>query len=146
VAPAIDEHALARRVAGDVAAVRGDAVLADVERAEHGGVRCAVLIAVVDRVDQHRDAEDVGQQDELLTRRIRLVSGTRQKIDRGHPLVERQVDVAHERVQVLDQSGQQRARARIGGVRKALDDRLGELGIVERGHRIVLVRGLAGAG
>src|SRR5437868_1588352 len=47
----------------------------DVERAEHRRLGRPRRLAVVDRVDQHRDAERVGEEDELLALVVGLLAG-----------------------------------------------------------------------
>jgi hypothetical protein len=70
---------------------------------------------VVDGVDQHRDAERVRQQDELLAARVALVPGRREELDPRHPLRLGELGLAHEGVQVgirLAATSRKRASAR----------------------------------
>jgi hypothetical protein len=59
---------------------------------------------MIDGVDQHRHAERVGQEDELLTCRCAGLPGAGQEVDGALPLIERELNVAHESVQVLDKA------------------------------------------
>ena len=77
----------------------------------------SVRLRVVRRVDrdgQHREPEDVGEQDELLAAVVGDVPDAGQELDRLRPLLLGQPDVAGERVQVGDERLQDLARARIG--------------------------------
>jgi len=121
-------------------------VLADVKRTEHGGLGGAFAVAMVDRVDQHRDAEHVGQQDELLAGIGAFLPGAGQEIDGVVPLLEGQAGLAHVIVQRLHQFLEQEFRARIGGVVEALDDGLGQISLVELGHDAFALRFLVGLG
>ena len=69
-------------------------VLADIERPEHRGLGGAVALAMVDRIDQHRDPEHVGQQDELLPARRAFLAGPGQEIDRLLPFLEGEIGLA----------------------------------------------------
>jgi hypothetical protein len=61
---------------------------------------------VVDGLHQHRDAEHVGEQDELLPRAVALVAGGGEKRDRLRPLALGELDILDERVQVPNQRPQ----------------------------------------
>jgi hypothetical protein len=52
---ALHKHRFAGQIGGDIGAMRHRLVLADIERAEHGGLGRAVALAMVHRIDQHRD-------------------------------------------------------------------------------------------
>jgi hypothetical protein len=54
---------------------------------------------VGERVDQHREAERVRPEDELVALRVGDPAGGREHVDRGPPLVLGQSHLAHERVQ-----------------------------------------------
>ena len=109
-------------------------VLADIERAEYGGLGGALALPVVHGVDQHRDTEHVGEQDEFLADRRALLAGAGQEIDRIFPLFEREVGLADVLVQRLHQFLQQEFGPRIGGILKTADDGCGQFGFVELGH------------
>src|SRR4051812_17665177 len=84
-----------------------------VERPQHGGLRGRAAGAVVDRLHQHRDAQDVGQQDELLPHLVAHVPGAGEEVDREAPLLLGQLHLLDERVQMLDQRGQHPPQPRI---------------------------------
>ena len=81
----------------------------DVEGAEHRGGRGPVVEAVVQLHDQHGQAEDVGGEDELLALVVGHLTGARQPLDGGHPLVLGEPDLAGEVVQVPHQTGEDSA-------------------------------------
>ncbi len=117
----------------DVVAERADRRLHHVERAEHRRLGRDAELPVGDRLDQHRQPEDVRQQDELLPLVVALVPGPGEEVDRRLPLGDRQLDVAGERVQVPDERDQDLAQPRAGVRREGLDDCvsrgfLGEIG------------------
>ena len=101
---------------------------------------------VIDRVHQHRDAEDIRQQDELLPPVRAGMAGFGQELDGGEPFLLRRLDLLHGGVQVphdhrhdLGQSGV------LCGV-VAADHHLGAVGFGEvaffgcSGHRDFLQR------
>lgn len=92
----------------------------------------------VDRLDQHRDTEDVRQQDELLPRVRAGPPGRREEGDRLLPLRRRRLGLAHEGVQVAGEGGEQLAQARVGRAVEAVDDRLGDPGGEFGGHAPLL--------
>ena len=117
----------------DVVAEREDGRLDHVERAEHGRLGRDAELAVGDRLDQHRQAEDVRQQDELLPVVVALVAGAGEEVDRLLPLGDGQLDVAGERVQVLHERGEDLAQPWVRVRAEGLDDGvsrgfLGEIG------------------
>src|SRR5487761_813850 len=117
----------------DVVAKRADWRLHHVERAEHRRLGRDAELPVRDGLDQHRQPENVRQQDELLPLVVALVPGPGEEVDRLLPLGDRQLNVAGERVQVPHQRGQDLAQPRAGIRREGLDDCvsrgfLGEIG------------------
>jgi hypothetical protein len=64
---ALNEERLSRHAGRDVATQRQLRRVLDEEWAEHGRLRRAFRQTMVDRVDEHRGAEGVGQQNEFLT-------------------------------------------------------------------------------
>src|SRR4029079_14274489 len=84
-----------------------------VERTLHRGFGHALLRLVVDEIHQHRDAERVRYEDELLALVVAHVAGVGEEFDSRHPLVRRRAHFAHEGVQVLDQARHHFLEARI---------------------------------
>jgi hypothetical protein len=91
---------LARRSLGDVVAVAKARRAVDEERAEHRGRSRVGVLSVVAADDEHRQAQHVGQQDELLALVVGDVTRPGQEVDPGEPLVFGQVDFGGERVQM----------------------------------------------
>jgi hypothetical protein len=106
----------------DVVAERAGRRLHHVERAEHGRLGRDAELPVRDRLDQHRQPEDVGQQDELLPLVVGLLPHPGQEVDRLLPLRDRQLNVAGERVQVPHQRDQDLAEPRLRVGPQRLDD------------------------
>jgi hypothetical protein len=103
-------------------------------RPENGRLDRAAWRAVVDRVDQNRHAQRVGQEDEFLALfGARLAHGG-EEADRGHPLLLGQLDLAHEVVQMPDQRGHDGLEARIVAAGEPPDHRLGQGVFVELSH------------
>jgi hypothetical protein len=98
-----DEGRNARRALRHVAAVGNLGCVGDMEWSFDGGRRCAGLEAIVDRVDQHAHAHDVGKQDDFLPLLVGHLSAAGDEVDRLEPLGAGRLDVAHERMQMLDE-------------------------------------------
>ena len=96
--------------------------LDDVEGAQHGGLGRARRAAPVDRLHQHRDAEHIGQQDELLAHVGAFLPGGGEEGDRLFPLRDARLDVPDEAVQVPDQAGEHGAEPLVGRTGEAGDD------------------------
>jgi hypothetical protein len=88
----------------------------DEKGSEHRAFGRARRRAVVDRIDQHRQAQGVRQQDELLALVVALLSRGRQEADRGQPLGLRQLDFANEAVQMAHQGAHHLRQAGIAAV------------------------------
>ena len=71
---------------------------------------------LVDPVQQHAEAQDVGEQHHLLTRRGRYLADPFQEIHCGEPFFTGQTHIAGEIVQVLHQAHEHLAKAIIGRV------------------------------
>ena len=56
------------------------------------------------RIDEHGDAEDVGEEDELLAPGVADLAGAGQEVDAQAPLLLRQPHLADESVQVMDEA------------------------------------------
>ena len=105
------------------------------ERPENRRLGAAARHPARKRVDEHRDADRIRQQNEFLPHAVAFLPGRGEKLDAGHPFFRRQLHLADERVQVLDQAAEDRAQPRVWGRARAVDDRLGQ----PRG-RVVLVQ------
>lgn len=106
------------------------------ERPEHGRLGRALRLPAVDQLDEHRHAEHVGEQDELLPGLVRPLPGGGQEIDGGPPLVQGGLGLADEGVQVSHEAGQQLPQPRIRRAGEAGDDlvRRRVLGEVDGDH------------
>ncbi|EDN05732.1 conserved hypothetical protein [Histoplasma mississippiense (nom. inval.)] len=100
VAHAADnQQRLAGSVAREQAAIGDGGCVVRVERAEHGALGGAGGFRVVDGVDQQREAEDVGEEDELVALRGADLARLDEEGERGRPLGGRQAGFAGEVVQ-----------------------------------------------
>ena len=99
--------------------------LDDVEWTQHGRLRRTADAAVVDRLDQHRDTQDVGEQDQLLSLAGAPSPGIGEEIDGSLPLGPRQLDLLDEVVQMADQLGEHLPQSWIGCGTEALGHDLG---------------------
>src|ERR1700730_8559363 len=135
---ALHEHPLARLIGRDIGAVRHLLVFADIERTKHGGLGRAVTLAMVHRIDQHRNPEHVRQQDELLPCVGACLADAGQEIDGVAPLVEGEVGLAHIVVQRLHELFHQEFDTLVRRLLETADNGGGKFGIVELGHMAVL--------
>jgi len=94
--------------------------------------------AVAERHHQHRDAERVGEQDELLALVIAGLPDARQELDRGHPLIGLQIHLARQRVGVADNCRDDLLEPRVGIVGQAVEDRLRDIGNLVLCHGVSL--------
>lgn len=108
------QHGLAVGVArhGRAVAQRGGVVR--VERPQHGALGRAGGLGVVDAVDEQRQAQDVGQQDELVAHVAADLAGGDEEVYGGHPLLGAQARLARKIVQVRDEARHEVAQARVG--------------------------------
>ena len=111
----------ADRALRHVGAVRQFRRVLHVERPEDRGFGAALGLVLVQRDRQHRQAEHVGQQDELLTLVVALLAGRRQERDGALPFAFGQSVLAGEVVEVRDEAGHQLLQARIGRVGETID-------------------------
>src|SRR6478735_2042549 len=91
-------------------------------------------MVVIDRVDQHGNAERVGEQDELLPRAGAHLAGIGQEGDALGPFLLRWADLANEIVQVADECFADLLGAGIRRAGDALQYRLGDTVLVEVPH------------
>ena len=106
----------------------------DEERAEHRGLGRAFRHRMVDRIDQHGDAERVRQQDEFLALVVAHVAGAGQELDAVFPFLLGRPDLAHEGMEMTHQRLAHLLDARIGCACDALEHRVGNGGLVEVTH------------
>ncbi|MNG27265.1 hypothetical protein D3C84_1123630 [compost metagenome] len=82
---------------------------------------------MVDRIDQHRNAKGVRQQDEFLAHQaIALVPGVGQKTNAFDPLLFGQFDLADKRMQVAHQALHDLSVTRVGRIVEAVHCLLGD--------------------
>ena len=82
-------------------------------------------------IDEHRQPEGVGGEDELLALVVGDVAGAREEVDGGEPLLLGELDLAGEGVQVAHEGLQDLAQARIGRAVEAGLDGPGQVGVGE---------------
>jgi hypothetical protein len=81
------EKPLARYARRNVGAMRMLGRFVEVERAEYSGLGDARRRAVIDRIDQHGDAESIGQENEFLALVVAHPAGRREEVDRKSPFL-----------------------------------------------------------
>src|SRR6185437_9153080 len=86
------------------------------------------------RHHQHRDAERVGQEDELLPLVVALVAGGGQELDAAQPFGLAQLRLANEGVQVPYQRAQDLLQARVVAAFEAGEDRVRDVVFVDVSH------------
>ena len=84
-----------------------------VERPENRTVGAALARLLIDGVDQHRDAQHVGQQNELLPRGATALADLGEELNALHPFFKRRLGVFDEGVQMMDQLGHHLAQTRV---------------------------------
>src|SRR5208337_5495819 len=99
-----------------------------IERAEHCRIGQSRSGRVVHSVDQHRNPEDIGEQDELLAVLGAHLASLSEKLDRVSPLLVTERRLAEDRMQVPDQHLHHLAHARVRRGGNASDNILRELG------------------
>ena len=122
-----DEARNAGRALRHVAAMGDFRRIGNMERPLDRARRRAGVQAVVDRVHQHAHAEHVGHQDEFLAFAGAQMTGTGEEVDRREPLGVGRLDLAHERMQVLDGGAHDLPQPRVGNGGPALADDVGEV-------------------
>src|SRR3546814_3804778 len=95
--------------------------------------------AVVDRVDEHADAEDIRQQNIFLPLVVADLSRAGQIIDRIIPFLDRRSDLLYIGVQVPGEARQELLKPWVGGRLKAFYDRFGARLFVEISHLSILI-------
>jgi DNA-binding transcriptional LysR family regulator len=125
----------ARGAVGHVVALLVFGRALEVEGAEHRGLGAAGGLVVVHGDGQHRQAQHVRQQDELLALVVALLAGGREVLDALEPLGLGELHLAREGVQVLHQAGHDLVQARIGRVGEAREHGLRDVVLVQVAHR-----------
>ena len=145
--PAHVERRLARNAFADVAAERQVGRARPVERTldrRLGRRRRAAALAAGTRLrqrdDHHRQAERVGEEDELGALVGRDLAGAGQELQAGEPFLGLQIDLAGEGVHMLDQRRHDLAQPRIGRLGERVDDVLRQPLLVVLGHLRLLDR------
>ncbi|GHE41959.1 hypothetical protein GCM10017771_61450 [Streptomyces capitiformicae] len=93
------------------------------EGAEDGAL--GSLLGPVQSLDEHGDAQDVGEQDELLAGLVARVADGGEETDRGLPLLDRGFDVPYEGVEVAGQALHDLPQPLVLGLPEALHHRVG---------------------
>ena len=132
---ALHEHPLSRQIGRNIGAMRHQLVLADIERAEHRSLGGAVALAMVDRIDQHRNPEHVREQDELLPGRtcISARCGSENRSRSSHSSKVRSVLRTKSCSDFTSSCSRNLARGS-GVSSKAADNGGGKFGVVELWH------------
>ncbi len=86
---------------------------------------------MIDRVDQHGDAERIRQQDEFLALVVAHVAGAGQEIDAVFPFLLGRAHLAHECMEVPHQRVADLFDARIGRALDPLEHRIRDRVLVE---------------
>jgi hypothetical protein len=92
---------------------------------------------MIDAVDQHADADDVGRQDEFLPLVVRHFSRARQPFDRRHPFLLGRLDIADEGMQMLDHRLHDLAESWIGHRLPAIEHDVGDITFGNVGHDVL---------
>src|SRR5580698_2590548 len=121
-----------------IAAVGHWRSVSNVERTLDGSRRGLARLPVIDRIDQHADAEHVGHQDEFLTLFVTQLAGARQKIDRDGPFFLRRFNHADESVGVFDHRLHHLLQPRIRDVAPAFAHHIGQVAFCHVRHRRLL--------
>jgi hypothetical protein len=120
--PARDRHVLALAIEADIRPHRQFGRAGHMKRAQHCAFRSSGGSAIVDRVDQHRHAQNVGEQDELLPPIVAHVSRPGQELDRFKPFVLRRLDFLDGLVQLARNDGHRVFEAFVLGFSVAAGD------------------------
>ena len=98
------------------------ALLTGIERAEDRGVADAGTRYIVDRVNQHRNAQNVREQDKLLAVVGTHLAGTREEVDGLPPFTLRQLRLPDDRVQMTNDDRRHFAQSGTLCLAHAIDD------------------------
>jgi hypothetical protein len=125
---AVDPCGRSRCLLGDRRPVRPLRRSGDVERAEHRRLRRAGWERIGERVDEHRKAEGVRPEDELLAPVVRDVARLGEDPDALLPLALGQADLGGEGVKVAREALHEGAQPLVLGAFEARDHRRGDVG------------------
>ena len=90
---------------------------------------------MIDGIDQHRNAQRIGQQDELLPRCTAHLTGAGQEVDGMLPFGLCRLDITHEIVKMADQAFADFFNPRRSGLPHAIDGGIRDIMFVEVAHR-----------
>src|SRR3954470_1476268 len=93
---------------------------------------------MIDRVDQHRHAERIGEKDELLPLVVAHLPGAGQKLDPLHPLLEARLDLPDEGMKMTHERIADLPHARIRRCRNAPERSRGDRELIELAHVLLL--------
>ena len=130
----VGKQRFAGRPKGQITALRNLRCVVYMEGAEHRGFGGTRWMLMIQSRDQHRHAQRVRQQDELLPLAGAHVARRGEKADGLLPLGLGQVHVAHEVVQVLHERRHHAFEARVGTLGEAGDHRFGDVVFVDVAH------------
>ena len=128
---AAHEHGLAFLVEADVGTHCQLRRAVDMKGTEHGRLRGARRLAVVDGVDQHRYPQHIGEQDKFLAPVVALVTGGSEELDGLQPFFLTRFELFDRRVQVLNEHADDLPQARVGVGGDAADDDFGGVSLGE---------------
>ena len=110
----------------DSVALREFTLMPGIERAEDGGVTDAGTRYIVDRVDQHRNAQNVREQDQFLAAFGTHLAGTRKEVDGLPPLALRDLRFPDDRMQMADDDLHDRPQSNALRIAHAVNDVAGQ--------------------
>jgi len=104
------------------------------EWTEYRRLGATLGLIIVDDHIEHRQAEDIAEQDEFLTLVVTLLPGCGQELDTLEPFCLGEFDLTGKVMQMLYQTGEYEFKARIARIGQALDHCLGNGLLVEVAH------------
>jgi hypothetical protein len=131
---ALNLAGLPLRPVGDIVAQLVMGRIFHMERSEHRGLGAGVRFVVVHDHRQHGQAQDIGQQNELLSLRVGDVTGLGQELDALEPFGLGQLHLARKPVQVPNQTEHDFFESGIRCVGQAFEHRFGDVVYVQVFH------------
>jgi len=119
---AMHKHRLALAIQRNVRAHLAWWRIGHVEGAEDGRFRSAFRFAVIDGIDEHRHAEDIGQQNVFLAPVIAGLTGRCEKLDGFEPLFFGRLNLFYGFVQFANDDVHDLAQTRVFTIRHAFGD------------------------